>query len=113
MSFHSDYTYYVPEKGKARPLHEFHMSMASKETSAPTEIYVPDVQYPEGFYVWLTDGWVQYDKKNQMLYYYPTGDLPDWVHEVTIRMPQKGVEMEGWSYYFDRDGRALVGKRQY
>jgi aryl-phospho-beta-D-glucosidase BglC (GH1 family) len=113
MHFYSDYHYYDPQKGVPNPWREFYLAFESKETNMPTEIYLPTVQYPDGFYVWLSDGWAQYDKANQMFYFYPTMDSPGWTHEVTIMAPQEGAEMEGFSYYFDAKGRMIVGQRQY
>jgi hypothetical protein len=103
LHFNSDYHYYDSKKGEPDPWREFHLSFESKETDMPTEIFVPPVQYADGFYVWISDGWVKYDQNKEILYYYPTKDDPGWVHEITIKPPQKGTEMEGWSYFFNGD----------
>jgi len=61
--------------------------MESKESAAPTEVFVPLRQYPKGFYVWVSDGAAYFDTERQMLYWYPTRDAPGTVHEITIRPP--------------------------
>ena len=38
------------------PEREFVFEMESKESQAPTEIFVPRRQYPDGFFVWISDG---------------------------------------------------------
>ena len=112
MHFYSDYHYFDPDKGKPETWRkrEFYLSWESKESDAPTEIYVPQVQYPDGFYVWLSDGWATYDNEKQRLYVFSTADDPDWIHEITIRPPVDERPMEDWNYFF-KDGRALVGNR--
>ena len=118
--FYGPYHFFDPKKGEMNPVGEFHLSFESKETDAPTEIYVPKVQYQSGFYVWLSDGWAYWEDSTQRLYFYPVADDPGWIHEVTIRAPlvttvngqQRGEPMKGWSYFIDGQGRVLVGKRQ-
>ncbi|NOZ00994.1 MAG: cellulase family glycosylhydrolase, partial [Deltaproteobacteria bacterium] len=58
------------------PFGEFEVRYDSKETDAPTEIVVPRYQYPDGFYVWLSDGFAYYDDNTQILYPFPTEDDP-------------------------------------
>jgi hypothetical protein len=99
LRFYSDYHYYDPEKGKPDPRREFELVFASKETNAPTVLFVPNIQYPEGFYVWLSDGWMAWDAAEQTMYFYPTTDDPDWQHRVLIRPPIDGQAIEGWSYF--------------
>jgi hypothetical protein len=104
--FHSDLHYYDPPKGTARPLREFEVQFASKETKAPSEIHVPQIQYPDGFYVWLSDGYAVYDHADQRLYYFPTADEPSAVHKLRIRPPQKSQDIDdnlGWRYFFRGD----------
>ncbi len=100
MYFNSDFHYYEPVKDKPQPWREFYLAFAHKESDLPSEIYVPKSQYPDGFYLWLSDGWARYDDDLQTLYYYPTNDDPEWTHEVTIRPPQENAPMSGWTYYF-------------
>jgi len=109
--FYSDFHYYDPDKGKPDPWREFYLKMGSKEVDAPTAIYIPKAQYPDGFYVWLSDGWAQYNDSLQTLYYFPTKDDPSWEHEVTVRPPQKGREYAGWNYFF-KGNRALQGLKR-
>lgn len=99
LRFNSDYHYYDPDKGKPDPRREFELVFASKETKAPTIIFVPNVQYPDGFYVWLSDGWMAWDAANQTMYYYPTNDDPETQHRVLIRPPIEGQVIDGWSYF--------------
>ena len=108
MHFYSDHHYYDSDKGKVDPLHEFVLELASKETDAPTEIYVPEAQYPDGFYVWLSDGTAAFDWEHRVLFWTPTRDDPDWVHRVRLLPPLEGEANQGWSYFF-QDGRVLVG----
>ncbi|MBM4353660.1 MAG: hypothetical protein FJ109_07645 [Deltaproteobacteria bacterium] len=108
--FNSDYHHYDPKKGEPDPWREFYLSFESKETDAPTEVFVPDCQYPDGFYVWLSDGWATFDSVNRILYYHPTRDDPGHVHEVTLRPPMEGAQRTGWAYFF-RDGQVVVGDR--
>jgi hypothetical protein len=110
VSFNSDFHYYDPEKGIPDPWREFHLSFESKESDMPTEIFVPEYQYPDGFYVWLSDGWALYDHARHTLYFYPTRDEPGWVHEVTIRPPQPNAERTGWSYFFKGE-QSLAGNK--
>ena len=113
LRFLGDLHYYDPDKGQpeAWQRHEFFLAYESKESEAPTEIYVPDLQYPDGFYVWLSDGWALYDHAAQTLYHYPTRDEPDWTHEVTIRPPAAGHAMDGWSYFFRGDAMVTGDRR--
>lgn len=112
MSFKSDYHWFDPEKGKPEDWErgEFTLVYKSKESPQPTEIYVPGRQYPDGFYVWFSDGWGMFNAEQQTLYHYPTTDDPDWEHRVIIRRPVPGREMTGWSLYFDGT-RLISGSR--
>ncbi len=108
--FYGPLHYFDPDKGKPNALREFDLVFASKETDAPTIIYVPDLQYPDGFYVWLSDGWAAWDGEHQELYYHPTNDDPDCEHHVTIRPPIDGQEIEGWKYFIDNNDMVLTGR---
>ena len=108
MHFYSDYHYYDTDKGEVDPYHEFELIFASKETVAPTQIFVPDIQYPDGFYVWLSDGWAAWDDQTQILYYHPTRDEPGWEHKVTIRPPIAGQDASG-SKYFVKGDQVITG----
>jgi hypothetical protein len=107
--FYSQHHYGDPDKGEAVPEREFELEMASKESPAPTELFVPRRQYPEGFYVWLSDGAAYYDDARQMLYWYPSRDAPGVVHRITIRPPLPGQDVSDWSYFF-REDFVLNGK---
>ncbi len=99
--FYSDLHYFDPDKGKQIPLREFELRYMSKETDAPTEIFVPRVQYPDGFYVWVSDGRCYYDHKTRVLYHYPDRDEPEAEHWIRLLPPLPGEQNEGWSYFFD------------
>jgi len=110
MHFWSPLHYFVPEKGRVNPLGEFVLEMASKETEAPTEIFVPEVQYPDGFYVWLSDGTALFDWERRVLYWYPTLDQPGTTHQVRLLPPLPGESQHGWTYFF-KDGMVVDGDR--
>ena len=76
---------------------------ASRETDAPTEISVPDVQYPNGFYVWVTDGSCYYDPTKHILYHYPDNDMPGAEYTVRILPPLSNNPVTGWQYFFNGD----------
>ncbi|HEY3449429.1 MAG TPA: cellulase family glycosylhydrolase [Myxococcales bacterium] len=101
--FWSDYHYFDPQKGVVDPKREFEVRYASKETGAPTEISVPAAQYPEGFYVWISDGRCTWDPKTLTLYHQPTADDPGFEHFVRILPPDPAREALGWSYFFKGD----------
>lgn len=108
--FNSDFHYYDSDKGEVDPWREFYLRMGGKETDAPTEIFVPRVQYGAGFYVWLSDGWCTFDSASNTLYWYPSDDAPGVEHELVLRPVQDGRENLKWNYYFSGD-QMLVGDR--
>ncbi len=101
--FYSDFHYFDPNKGTPNPAHEFEVTYASRETDAPTEISVPEVQYPNGFYVWVTDGTCYYDPTTHILYHYPDNDLPGAEYTVRILPPLPNNPVTGWQYFFNGD----------
>ncbi|MHB8877258.1 MAG: hypothetical protein ACYC8T_26465, partial [Myxococcaceae bacterium] len=105
--FFSDHHYFDPEKGVAPPEREFFVRYQSRETSAATEIVVPKVQYPDGFYVWVSDGLVHYDPERSLLYHLPERDEPGVEHWVRVRPPLGGSLNDGWQYFF-KGGQVLV-----
>jgi len=108
-SFVSQYAFWDPEKGERRPDGAYDLTMESRETTAPTEVFVPVRYYPEGFYVWLSDGVAYHDPERQILYWYPTDDQPDHQHTLRIEPPYADREALGWSYFF-RGDEVLTGK---
>lgn len=98
--FYSDWHYFDPDKGQQIPLHEFEVRYQSKETDAPSEIFVPEIQYPDGFYVWVSDGECYYDHATHTLYHYPQRDDPEAEHWVRLRPPLDNEDNQGWSYFF-------------
>jgi hypothetical protein len=106
--FYSDLHYFDPDKGIPNPEHEFQIVFQSKQTFAPTVIFVPELQYPDGFFVWLSDGYALWDQEDQWLYYYPERDEPGAEHTVTIRPPLVGQNEDDWDYFIIGD--FVVGK---
>ena len=100
VHFWSDLHYFDPDKGKAIPRHEFELRYASKETEAPTEIMMPELQYPDGFYVWVNDGQCYYDPASRVLYHYPQDDAPEAEYWIRVLPPLPDMDMEGWKYFF-------------
>lgn len=101
--FHSDYHYFDPNKGEVVPKREFYVAYGSKESSAPTEIVVPRLQYPKGFYVWVSDGHCHFDAERSILYHFPARDEPGAEHWVRLRPPLAGADNAGFAYFFDGD----------
>jgi len=113
MHFYSPHHYFDAEKGIVNPEREFELWFGSKESDAPTEIFIPyEVHYPEGFYVWITDGYVVYDHPNRKLYYYPTADEPGHIHRIRIRPPLRQKENTGWAYFF-RENTMVTGNPSF
>ena len=107
MRFYSKLHYFDRDKGEVNKLGEYELSFKSKETNAPTEIFIPyNLYYSEGFYVWLTDGYAAYDHEDTTLFYYPTADEPGHIHKIRIRPPLDGQENLGWQYFF-RENQAI------
>lgn len=98
--FYSPYHYFDPDRDVPNPVGEFVLEFDARETDAPTEIFVPRLQYPAGFYVWLSDGTAMYDDADQILYYFPAADEPPTVHRLRLLPPIDGQENEGWDYFF-------------
>ena len=106
--FYSDHHYYDPDKGEVDPWHEFALVMGSKESDAPTEVFVPETQYPEGFYVWISDGFADFDWEHRVLYWTPTRDEPGHEHSLRLLPPLPGEVNKGWRYFF-KDGSVVDG----
>lgn len=105
-----DLHYFDPDKGVANPVGEFELQFESKETRAPTEIFIPyDLHYADGFYVWLSDGYAVYDHKSTTLFYYPSADEPGHIHRLILRPRLDGQQNVGWKYYFKKDTVAVGG----
>ncbi len=98
--FYSPHHYFDPNKGEVDPLREFEVRYAAKETTAPSEIYVPALQYPDGFYVWASDGHCYYDPATQVLSHTPSNDAPGAEHWVRIAPPRAGEPAVGWRWFF-------------
>lgn len=107
--FNSQHAYLDPDEGIHRPEREYLLEMETKETDAPTLVYVPERQYPDGFYAWLSDGVAYYDAGQQMLYWYPSKDAPGTVHSLRIRPPFDDDDVRDWSYFF-RGNEVVNGK---
>jgi hypothetical protein len=101
--FYSPLHPYEPDKGEPLPVGEYYLRMESKESDAPTEIFVPRRQYPAGFYLWLSDGYAYYDHDRQVLTWFPTRDAPEDEHELRLLPPRPGADVSGWDYFFDAE----------
>jgi len=107
LRFYSDYHYYDPDPYEPIPRREFEVAFKTRETAAPTEIFVPPVQYPEGFYVYLSDGHCYYDPDRFILYYYPEKRDPHTVHNLRMRPPYPNYGDRDWQYFF-RDSLVIT-----
>ena len=108
QSFHSPYHYWDPVEGE-HPTHgEYVLEMETAETDAATEIFVPDLQYPDGYYVWLSDGAAYLDAAHQLLLWYPSTRAAGGHHWLKIAPVRDDIEAQGWSYLF-QDGMVVTG----
>jgi hypothetical protein len=104
LQFFSELHYFDPEKGIPNPVGEFTLELESKETDEPTEIFIPYyIYYPDGFFVWVSDGYIMYDHKNFKLYWYHEVDEPGFTHKIVIRPPIEGKISEDWDYFVKED----------
>jgi len=101
--FYSQHHFYEPTMGEKIPTRRFGMEMELKESNVATELFVPQFQYPEGFYVWLSDGDAFYDWDRQILYWYPTENTVGSTHQLRIDPILEDRENLGWSARF-KDG---------
>ena len=106
--FNSQYHYWNPVANIPRPERTYEIHMNSVESDAATEIYVPNLQYPDGYYVWVSDGFTYFDASRQMLYWYPTKRKAGWTHTLRIEPWLPDREAEGWHYFY-KDGSMLTG----
>lgn len=102
-SFNSPFTPMEPDKGVPLPVNEYLLEMEGKESDAPCEVFVPRLQYPEGFYVWLSDGVAWFDAGRQILYWLPLNDAPAARHSLRILPQRAWADVHGWDYFFDGD----------
>ena len=102
--------YYDPRPGEPTPYLEFQMEMESKETEAPTEIFVPPLLFTNGFYVYISDGQCAFDNQAHTLYWFPSRDDPEAVHTVRIRPPYDDYGDMDWDYYFNGE-QAMEGRK--
>ena len=100
MHFYSDHHYFEPVPDKPTPVREFYLRMGVRETPEPTEIFVPAVQYPDGFYAYISDGRLAFDPDVSVLYWYPEVAEPGAEHELTLRPPYDEVGDDSWDYFF-------------
>lgn len=103
MHYWSDVHYFDPDKGEVPAYGEFELVYRGRATLAPTEVFVPRLQYPDGFFVWVSDGRCQWDPERQILYHHPDVDDPGFEHVITIRRPQDGASRTGWRYFIQGD----------
>ncbi len=107
--FYSDHHYFDPDKGIPDAIHEFEVVFGSKETDAPALIFVPELPYPDGFYVGLSDGYAVWEEATRLLHFFPQRDDPGWEHRVRIRPPIEGQAADDWDYFIV-DGRVVTGR---
>jgi hypothetical protein len=105
--FYSDFHYYDPDPYQHIPYHEFVVTFKTRETTAPTEIFVPPLQYPDGFYVYISDGHCDYDPARHILYFYPRRTDPNTIHSLRLRPPYDDDGDRDWNYFF-HDGLILT-----
>jgi len=55
--------------------------------SAPTEIFVPNYQYPDGYRVEVSDGTYRVDRNDQTLIYWHSAEQE--VHHVRVQGPRR------------------------
>lgn len=103
LHYYSPLHYFDLNSKTVPPYGEFEVVYDAKETDVPTEIIIPDGVYPNGFYVWLSDGFAYFDPESRTLYHFPDKDEPDAQHFVRIRPPLPGQENVGWRYFFKGD----------
>ena len=106
--FNSQYHFWDPEHGEAPPVREYELTMERRESDAPTEIFVSRLVYPDGFYVWLSDGFSYYDSSREILYWYPSADMSGVHHHIRIAPHLEDRDHRGWSYFF-KDDTVLIG----
>jgi hypothetical protein len=109
MHFYSDFHYYDPDPYIPDPVREFEVVFKTKETESPTEIFVPPVQYPDGFYVYISDGYCSYDARRFILYFYPVRRDPYTLHSLRLRPPYPDYGDRDWRYFFQGD-RMIVNE---
>jgi hypothetical protein len=74
-----------------------------KTITAPTEFYIPSVQYPEGYTVDVSDGSYEKDEENHSLRYYPSDkDIPHFivVKPTMMRESSKDEKNQYWLILF-------------
>ena len=84
----------------APPERKFELKMELKESDEATEVFIPKRQYPEGFYVWLSDGQAFYDEARQVLYWYPHRSNVGTRHRLVIMPALDDRAYQGWRYYY-------------
>ena len=105
QKFLSQYAYWDVRPDAADPEGTYTLKMRGSESGAPTEIFVPERVYSDGFYVWLSDGEAYFDEQRQMLYWYPFNRGPDTIHSIRIEPPRPNKEMLNWTYFFHEGTR--------
>ena len=66
--------------------HTFDFTFGHDPTvTAPTEIYVPEFQYPDGYEVEISDGEYQVDRRTQALIY--RHSTAQSLHHLRVRLP--------------------------
>ena len=87
---------------------KFYVQISTPGKPVELKPVVAATPYPDGFYVWLSDGKAFYDPTAHVLYHYPDNDAPDTVHWVRLLPPIEGANNTGWKYFFKGD-QVVVG----
>lgn len=66
--------------------------------AAPTEIYVPNFQYPDGLLVEVSDGTYEIDKDNQRLYYRHSDKQTEHTIRIKPRIPRPPLPRPYWPW---------------
>ena len=106
--FVSQYHFWDPVQGVPRPTGDYDLRMQRRESDEPTEVFVPRRQYPNGFYVWVSDGSAFFDHERQILYWYPSADAPQTDHRLHIQPRSTIREALNWAYFFHEE-EVLIG----
>ena len=109
QEFFGPFRFWDPVQLEARPDRRFTLDMMRRESDAPTVVFVPERQYPEGFYLWVSDGRAFFEADRRWLYWYPSADAPGVTHHLRIEARRPAVDFQGWSYFFNGT-RWIVGR---
>jgi len=108
--YYSPFHYYTPKPGEPLPYLEFELEIGSKESDAPTEIFIPPFVFKDGFYVYISDGYCYFKNEIHVLYWFPQDDDPGDTHDIRIRPPYSDYGDNDWDYFFKGD-QVIEGRK--